>query len=382
MDSHYDVLIMGGGIIGQSISYHLNKAGVKAGVIDKNKSGQQATRAAAGMLGVHTENREDDTFYQFCRRSRNLYSGLSKELRELTGIDIGLTSFGMLEIAANQEEKHELLQKNKTFQNLKWLNGPQLRERIPSLSKEACGALYMGEDGHVEPKNVCEAFKRGALLYGGELIENNTVRKIKQSAGGYQVQLEDVILTADKVVAATGAESGKWFEFTGLQNPIVPTKGECFSIQPTTTYFKESLFFNNFYLVPKPDGRCIIGATSKPYDQCTTTTAGGLSGLMNQVFSIVPDLKNEPFLDFWSGVRPGSLDGRPIIGEHPNLSGFLFATGHYRNGILLAPVTGQLVKDLIVNQTVDSSIQDLLSPIRIQTSGGSKYEYSSEWQTC
>ena len=175
-------------------------------------------------------------------------------------------------------------------------------------------------------------------------------------------------------------ESG--LNLLGLQNPIVPTKGECFSILPTTTYFKESLFFNSFYLVPKPDGRYIIGATSQPYDQCTATTAGGLSGLMNQVFSIVPDLKNEPFLDFWSGVRPGTLDGMPIIGEHPNLSGFFFATGHYRNGILLAPVTGQLVKDLIVNQPVDSSLQALLSPTRIQTSGGSKYEYSSEWQTC
>ena len=157
MNRHYDVLIIGGGIIGQSISYHLNKAGVKAVVIDKNKSGQKATRAAAGMLGVHTENRENDTFYQFCRRSRNLYSGLSRELRELTGMDIGLTSFGMLEIAANHEEKHELLQKKKTFQNLQWLNGTQLRERIPLLSNEVSGALYMGEDGNVEPQHVCEA---------------------------------------------------------------------------------------------------------------------------------------------------------------------------------------------------------------------------------
>ncbi|UOQ91871.1 glycine oxidase ThiO [Halobacillus shinanisalinarum] len=375
MNEHYEVLVIGGGIIGHSISYYLNKSGVPAIVVEKHTSARKSTRAAAGMLGVHTENKTSGIYHQFCMTSRDLYQDLSKELSELTAIDIGLSLVGMIEIAVDHGQKNELLSKKTSFPNLEWLEGQQLRDRIPHL-KYALGALYMKEDGHVEPTNVCEAFKKAALSYGGELVENNTVLGIEKKDGVFTIKSENGLLTAEKVVVASGADSGWWFESTGLKNPMVPTKGECFSIKPRKNYFKEALFLNNFYIVPKPDGRYIVGATSKPNDQSVTTTAGGLSSLMNQVFSIFPDLKEESFQDYWSGIRPGSTDGFPIIGEHPTLSGFFFATGHYRNGILLAPATGKMIKDLIVNRGVHyQSFQDMFSPNRFQIQGGTLYEY-------
>ncbi|MFG6150154.1 glycine oxidase ThiO [Halobacillus sp. B23F22_1] len=374
-NNHCDVLIIGGGIIGHSISCYLNKSGVHAAVVEKQASGGKATQAAAGMLGVHTENEGVGKYHQFCEKSRDMYTGLAQELRELTSIDIGLSHFGMMEIAVKDEEKEALLLKKSTFRNLEWLETPI--DRIPSLSDKASGALFMKDDGHVEPRQVCESFKRAALLYGGDLLEDRTVLRVKNNQGSFTVHLDSCSLTAEHVVVASGAESGQWFETTGLPNPIVPTKGESFSIKLRENYFNEALFFRDFYVVPKPDGRCIIGATSKPDDKTTNTSVGGLSSLMNLLFSLFPEWKEAAFQDFWSGIRPGTEDGVPVIGEHPFISNLYFATGHYRNGILLAPATGQLIEKQITKKPIDPSIQELFSPSRLAEKGEWTYEYSS-----
>ncbi|MGP4062304.1 glycine oxidase ThiO [Halobacillus sp. H74] len=376
MDKHIDTLVIGGGIIGHSVSYYLSESGHSSLVVEKNTSGNRATKAAAGMLGVHTENKEAGAFHQFCENSRNLYKKLSTDLYAQTGIDISFSQFGMLEIAIDPRHHDDLLAKRDLFPDLMYLSGHQLRERIPAVTKKASGALFMKEDGHVEPTQACEAFKRGALAHGGDLLENNEVVRIEKSKGSFKVHLENGSLTAEKIVVASGAESGRWFTGTSLSNPMVPTKGECFSIKPNRHFVNETLFFRNFYLVPKLDGRLVIGATTIPEDRSTTTTAGGLSKLMNDVFSIFPDLQEEAFHGCWSGIRPGSVDGRPIIGEHPEMEGLYFATGHYRNGILLAPATGQIIKDMISGKTVPNVLKEMFSPERFQREGGSRYEYS------
>ncbi|WP_173916793.1 glycine oxidase ThiO [Halobacillus sp. Marseille-Q1614] len=372
----YDVVIVGGGIIGQSISYYLNKNGVRAVVIESGRSGGKATRAAAGMLGVHTENEAPHLFHQFCAESRDLYPSLSGELRELTAIDIGLSSFGMYEAAVNEAHREKLQAKKHSFSNLEWLEADKAGEKIPLLYNRTMGVLYMKEDGHVEPARVCEAFKRGALLHGGELLEDTQVVEIEKEGGSFKVQTERQLIYGEKVILASGAESGRWFEKTGQKNPMIPTKGECFSIRSSRSHLKETLFFEDFYLVPKPDGRMIIGATSKPKDSSATVTGGGLSSLMNKVFAILPELKEAPLVDYWSGVRPGTVDGRPIIGEHPHLHGFFFATGHYRNGILLAPATGQLITALILDGG-SRPYQGMLSPKRFIKEGEIPYENSN-----
>ncbi|MCP3028563.1 glycine oxidase ThiO [Halobacillus sp. A5] len=377
MNKVYDVLIIGGGIIGHSISFFLNKCGVHTVVVDKQASGNKATQAAAGMLGVHTENEKTGAYHKFCEKSRDLYGGLHKELREITSIDIELSKFGMAEVAVHPDEKKRLHSKKMSFPYLTWEEGQSLRERIPALSENALGALFMQEDGHVEPRQVCEALKRAALYYGGDVLEDQAVIGFKKKGDSFTVNMEHSTVSAEHVVVASGADSGRWFKDTGLCNPIVPTKGECFSIKMREKFFNEALFFRDFYVVPKADGRCIVGATSKAGDQSTDTSAGGLSDLMNRVFSHFPEWREAAFLNFWSGVRPGTEDGVPVIGEHPSISKLYFATGHYRNGILLAPATGQLLKNMITKKKIDPSIQALFSANRLVERGESTYEYSS-----
>lgn len=377
MSERQGVLIIGGGIIGHSISYYLNKSGVSTTVIDKQGSGRKATKAAAGMLGVHSENFQADVFYKFCERSRQLYQSLSQELFRLTSINIGLSQTGMIEMALEAEEKNKLRVKKTSFPELEWLEGENLSEKVPSLHGSGAVGLHMKEDGHVEPVHVCEAFKRAALQYGGKVIEDQSVWGIEKLAQGYSAQLANDTLSADRIVIAAGAESGPWFEATGIEDPMVPTKGEYFSIKPQKNAGTKTLFFSDFYIVPKPDGRCVIGATTKSYDNSHFPTAGGLSELMNRVFSVFPTLQGEPLQDYGSGVRPGTKDGLPIIGEHPTMAGLYFATGHYRNGILLAPATGELVKDLILDKKPDSSITQLLSPSRLVRKGEHSYEHSN-----
>lgn len=365
MKNHHEVLIVGGGVIGHSISYYLNKSGLSATVMEKGESGHQTTRAAAGMLGVHTENKRSGEFYRFCKESRDLYKSLRQELYELTSIDIQLSSFGMLEVALNENEAQKLWEKQAAFSELEWLERAELKEKILSLPSKAVGALYMREDGHVESTRVCEAFKQAALQLGGGVLENCHVVTIQKAKATFILTTNKGSFTADQVVIATGADSERWFTTFDLPNPMVPIKGECFSIKPKKREIKATLFFDDFYLVPKLDGRYIIGATSVPNDQTSDTSAGGIFELMQRLFSVFPNLQREALLSVWSGIRPGTKDGLPIIGEHPNYSGLVYATGHYRNGVLLAPATGKLVKELMIDKRASTPVLGLISPERI-----------------
>ncbi|MYL40575.1 glycine oxidase ThiO [Virgibacillus salexigens] len=365
MKEHVDVVIIGGGVIGQSVAYYLSRSGVATTVIEQNRIGRKTTQAAAGMLGVHTENDQQGTYYQFCQASRNMYASLSDELFSLSGIDIQLSTNGMLEIATNEEQKQRLQAKQKAFEGLEWLDGGGIRQRTSALT-HAVGGLYMQQDGNVEPLAVCEAFKQASLGMGSQVIENCRVANIDRVRDVFHIQFENGGISADHVVVAAGANSGKWFEATGLKNPMIPTKGECFAIKPSDPSIEQTLFFHNLYLVPKRDGRYIIGATSYHYDSSSYTSTGGIFELMNRLFRLFPSLQQEELHSCWTGVRPGTKDGRPIIGEHPDVSNLYFATGHYRNGILLAPATGKLVSDMVLNRYVPASIERLFTPARFR----------------
>jgi glycine oxidase len=209
------------------------------------------------------------------------------------------------------------------------------------------GGIFLPRDGQVSAPDLTRALARSAIARGatirehvevtGLVLDGNTVRGVKT--------LTDVI-HAERVVMAAGAWSGGVLAKAGVHIPTVPVKGECFSVIADTTFLGYTVFAEGCYLVPKEGGRLVVGATMEPGTFDERVSLGGLSELMQKATRILPSIHFAAWERAWSGIRPQTPDGLPILGEHPEIRGLIVATGHFRNGILLAPVTAEIVADL------------------------------------
>ncbi|MGM7719613.1 glycine oxidase ThiO [Metabacillus sp. Hm71] len=351
MKKHYDVGIIGGGIIGQSIAYQLAKEGVSVLVLEGNKIGTGATRAAAGMLGANSELENNDAFFQFAKESQRHYRVLRDELSELSQINIQLVDKGMYKIAMTDAEARSLKEAVTQYETVAWHEKETVLEHEPMLSAGIKGALYIPEDGHVSPKHVCAAFAKSASLLGATILENTPVHTIKKSAANeYMLSTPLADFTCSKVVVANGVWSGHFFNQLGINAGMKPVKGECLSVKSNQIGLERTIFYDHCYIVPKGDGRFVIGATMVEDDWSTEPTIGGIQSLIEKVAPLLPELKSAQLVETWAGLRPQSHDGKPYIGQHPEGEQIYFATGHYRNGILLAPQTGMMIRDLILNR--------------------------------
>lgn len=365
MSKHYDVGIVGGGIIGQSIAYQLAKEGVSVLVLDRDKGGSGATSAAAGMLGANSELEQNDAFFQFAKESQRQYHSLQEELSELSQIHIQLVDKGMYKIAFTSEEAASLKQVAQHHEGLEWHTKETVLNYEPFISSGIEGALHIPEDGHVSPLHVCEAFTKSASLLGATFIENAAVHSIKKtSATEYVLCTPQEDYICNKVVIANGVWSGYFFNQLGLPNGMKPVKGECLAVKSNDLHLEKTIFYDHCYIVPKGDGRFVVGATMVENNWSTTPSLGGIQSLIEKITPLVPSISSAQLLSTWAGLRPQSDDGKPYIGVHPEDDNILFATGHYRNGILLAPKTGTMIKDLILKRKLDENYVSAFSITR------------------
>ncbi|MDQ0162464.1 glycine oxidase ThiO [Bacillus alveayuensis] len=364
---NYEVGIIGGGIIGNSIAYQLGKEGIRAAVLESEQLGSKATSAAAGMLGAHSENKKRDIFYEFCRESRDLFPNVSKDLYEITGIHVQLVQEGMYQLAFTESEAMELKSLADREKEFVWHDQKEVLKQEPNLTDDIIGALWIKGDGQVEPKALCQAFSKGARAFGADFYEQTPVYEVNKTGTSYALKTPLGIFNCEKVIVANGVWSGKFFEQLGLRNPMKPVKGECFAIRMDKPLVTKTIFHEHCYIVPKLNGRCIIGATSVVDSWHQEPTVQGISSLMNNAQQLVPSISNQSILEAWSSLRPQTFDGWPIIGEHPEWEGVFFATGHYRNGILLSPITGIVVKDLVLKQNQFSRYLGAFSINRLRT---------------
>lgn len=351
MQKQYDVGIVGGGIIGQSIAYQLAKEGISVLVLDSHKGGTGATCAAAGMLGANSELENNDAFFQFAKESQRHYHILRDELSELSQINIQLVDKGMYKLAMTENEARVLKKAVEDYETLEWHTKETVLQGEPHVSDSIVGALYIPEDGHVSPTHVCAAFTKSASLLGATFKENTPVHSIKKTATNeYTLSTPQGDYLCSKVVIANGVWSGHFFKQLGLEVNMRPVKGECLSVQGDHLDLEKTLFYDHCYIVPKGDGRFVVGATMIEDDWSTTPSLGGIQSLIEKVTPMMPNITSAKLLDTWAGLRPQSDDGKPYIGQHPEDENIYFATGHYRNGILLAPKTGTMVRDLILKR--------------------------------
>lgn len=362
MEKSYDVAIVGGGINGSSIAYQLSKRGKKVVIIEKESLACQASSAAAGMLAAQAEIEQDGPFFQLALKSQAMFPAISKELYENTGIDIEFVHKGMLKIAETDELAKEL-RKQVTFQSnwgskIKWMDPKEVLEMEPALSPNIAGAMYLPDDGHVQPANLSLAFAKAAAHLGAAICENTEVLSFIYENGHVTgIKTTNGIFHCPQVVIATGAWAAKLMKGTGLDINVYPVKGECFSIRTEKPLIHTTIFSDKrCYLVPKRNGEIYIGATVIENTFDRSVTPGGIAGLIERAVRLVPGVKDEKWERVWAGIRPQTGDGYPYIGEHPLWKGLFVAAGHFRNGILLSPITGKLVADLMEGSFIEDSL--------------------------
>ena len=348
MNKVSDVLIIGGGIIGLSLAIELKLRQVKVTVLSRDFQ-SAATHAAAGMLAPQAEKIPHSPMLDLCLQSRAIYPDWITKLEDITGLETGYWPCGILAPVYDAEEQGRGAPACAPDQF--WLSQAEIQKHQPGLSSEVVGGWWYPDDGQVDNRALAHCLWMAAQQLEIEVLEgvavtefvreNQRIKYIKTSRGDWQ---------AERYVLATGA----WTQEL-LPIPVYPTKGQMLSVRvlSSTQPLNQVLFGDETYIVPRKDGRIVIGATSENVGFTPDNTAAGVQQLLNGATRLYPPLKNLPILEFWWGFRPATPDELPILGTsaYENLT---LATGHYRNGILLAPITALLIADLLEKQISDS----------------------------
>ena len=349
------VAVIGGGVIGLSIGWRLALAGCPVDVFDAGTAGRGASWAAAGMLAASLEAEpQEEALLELTRASLAEWPAFARELEAAAGVPVGYRDEGTIAVAATRDEA-ERLRFNYDFQRslglaLQWQSGPAVREREPSLSPNIVAGVFCAGDHQVDNRQVVIALKAALARAGARLHEDRPAVLVTENARARGVRAGDELWLADMVVLAAGAWSA---EIAGLpaalRLPVRPVKGQMLMMQMPADrpLLRHVVWAAKAYLVPRQDGRLLVGATVEERGFDTAVTAGGLYALLDAAWRTLPAIEELPVLETWAGSRPGSRDDAPILGLC-GVDGLVLATGHYRNGILLTPVTASAIAELVL----------------------------------
>lgn len=350
----FDAGIIGGGVIGLASAYFLAKAGIRVAVFESGKTGSGASSAAAGMLGAHTETEKDDAFFRFAKESQALYPGLAHDLLLESGIDIQLQYNGMYKLAISAEEADALKKRAETEGDVEWHSKEKVLRNEEGISDAIYGALKIEKDGQVNPAALCKAFTKAIQLMNGKVFENTPVYNITRiEHSHYEIETPQDLFFCEALILANGTWSSRYIKDFVRNISVYPVKGECLSVTLKEGKLSSTVFHESCYLVPKLDGRIVIGATMKEDTWNTEPSVQGIAALMNKAVKMMPAIEKASFHHAWAGLRPGTADGKPYIFKHQGIPNLFVATGHFRNGILLAPKTGEMIRDLLLNRHVN-----------------------------
>ena len=363
--NHSEFIIIGGGVIGLSIGWRLAQAGRGVIVVERDHIGQGASRAAAGMLaaGIETEPSEEGLL-PLTSAAQEIWPQFAAALESASQQKLYYRSEGSLVVALNRDER-EWLQRLARFQGkcgveLEFLTPSEARQREPALSPNVTAAVYSRHDHQVENRALAPALAVAMVRAGGKIIEQSAARLLCDDGRCVGVELRHQNGThqeikAERVILAAGAWS---HDLPGLpltaRPPVRPIKGQMVALMmdKAALLLNHVVWTQNTYLVPRHDGRLIIGATVEERGFDPHVTAGGMYALLEACWRALPACEDLPIAESWVGFRPGSPDDAPIMGEiSPGLGadGLVFATAHHRNGILLTPITAQLVADFLLH---------------------------------
>jgi glycine oxidase len=350
-----DVIVIGAGAIGTSIGYQLARAGVKVMILDRGQVGREATGASAGMIMAQPDRGTPEPFSALAFESARLFAPLADELRERTGMDIGYRRAGRLQVAFDEVAEHQLRSERGYLVDhgaiVAWLDGATALDVEPGLNPAVRAAIYHTDEHQVMPVAFAQALARaaadlGAVVREGALVDRLLIEGDRVAGVG----LGEETIPADEVVIANGAWAGAWSTPLEMPIPIRPIRGQLVALRTPGTALRTVIGAGDGYALTKPDGSTIIGTTVEDVGFDARPTAAAISRLLALAPQLAPRLADATVVAAWAGLRPGTADGLPLIGRLARWRGVIMAAGHFRHGILLAPVTGELVADLVAHR--------------------------------
>ena len=344
-----EVIIVGGGVIGLSIARELAHRSVREIVLcDRGELGKEASWAAGGILAPQVEADCADDFFKLASASRDLYPNFAQALYDETGIDVELDQTGTLCVAFSEDDEAELRQRfewqRRAGLRVEWLESGDVLRLEPNVSAEVRCALRFPDDWQVENQKLVDALAASNRKLGVTVLSNCEVTSLRIN-GDWVVGVETANgpVAGPIVVLCAGAWTSALTTSRSAPIEIEPVRGQMLCFKPNMQLARHVIYGSRGYLVPRHDGRLLAGSTSEHVGFDSRVTTEGTKAIRSMASEIAPTLYAAPLVDSWAGFRPRALDDLPVIGPDAEIKGLFYATGHFRNGILLAPITAQLL---------------------------------------
>ena len=369
-----DVLIAGGGVIGLSVAWELARQGVSVTVVDQSRPGQEASWAGAGMLPPG--NPEHATAGESSLRalSCSVWPDWTNRLRELTGIDNGYCNSGGLQLSLTGDVRDELRFWRDEGVTAQGISGEDLLAFESGLGSEFQSACFLPEMCQVRNPRHLKALIAACRTSGVEFLDGTPVtawdtehgRVVAAKTPGGDIQAGQFVITA-------GAWSKPLLENCGCSLPIEPVRGQIALLRAQPGLFSHILEIGSRYLVPRSDGRVIVGSTEERVGFTKGNTASGIQGLLQLATRVVPELADAELERCWSGLRPSLHDGLPVIGMVPDTENLFVAAGHFRSGLQNSPATGVLLSEMILGREASISMEPFTPANRIHSRGATTF---------
>lgn len=363
-----EIVVIGAGVIGAAVARELSSRGASVSILDARTPGGGATQASGGMLAPYTEAGEGGPLLDLGARSLDLFDGFIEKLEADSGIPVGYERTGTLHVA---REEQSLAHFEKTAGELadmsidaRVLSAAEARHAEPNLAPDVFGGLLIPSQGIVAAPSMTRALIMAAQRSGATLLEPTRALRVCAEGDGVSVLTEHGSITASAVVLAAGAWAGQ-VEVDGADAPapVKPVRGQLLHLGWMGQQLARITWDERCYLVPWRDGTLLVGATVEDAGFEERNTVGGVRHLLEAVCDLVPGAWNATLLSARVGLRPGSPDPLPIIGWSQAVPRLMYATGHFRNGVLLAPLTARIVADAMLAGKHDDALA-LTSPAR------------------
>ena len=360
------VVVVGAGIIGCAVAYELARRGARVQVIDRREVGQGATQASAGVLAPYLEAHERP-LVELGARSLALYDEFVARVVEDSGAAVQYVRSGTLEVADGSASFARLQAKGCAYGAagvpVELLAGAALREAEPRLAEHIAGGLLVHPHGFVGATDLAGALQRAAAAHGVTFVTATAVARVSRQGGDLSVETGGDVIACERVVLAAGSWTGQVEVDGGETIPVRPVRGQLLHLGWPARALSRVVWAEHCYLVPWTDGTVLAGATIEDVGFEERVTVTGVRQLLERAQAIIPGVGEAWFREARVGLRPATPDELPVVGPSTRLPGLVYATGHYRNGILLAPLTAALVADLVLDGQDDPAL-DMMAPSR------------------